>query len=126
MNELFRGLGRLALGCCILWLALPVWAAHSGDVVTVTDDCEYSLGVYPESAWSAGATNFALASALRDQLGSPVYLCQGWERSNGTAAGATVRAYVAKDGQVWLADGLQLSDGRVMVNGEILDRARPL
>jgi hypothetical protein len=123
MNELFCGLGRFALGFCILSLALPVWAAQSGDVVTVTDDCEYTLGVYPDSAWSAGATNLALASALRDELGSPVYLSQGWQRSNGTAAGAVVRAYVTKDGQVWLADGIQLSDGQVMVNGEILQRA---
>ena len=126
MNKLFRALGtRFALGCLILGSALPACeAAQSGDVVTVTADCEYSLGLGDPDSEPA-STNVALASPLRDQRQSPVYLAQGWKRDKGLAAGMVVRAYVLRGGQVELADGVQLSDGRVMVDGEILQRADP-
>lgn len=126
MNALYRVLGSgFALGCLIFGLALPACeAARSGDVVTVTAECDYSLGRDDPDSEPA-STSLALASPLRDWHRSPVYLAQGWERSYGLAAGMIVRAFVLKDGRVELADGIQLSDGRVMVDGEILERAGP-
>jgi len=99
-------------------------AARNGDVVVVSAECDYLFGA-GDPASEPASTSFALASPLRRPNGSPVYLAQGWERNNGLAAGMTVRAYVLKDGQAILADGVQLSDGRVMVDGEILERAGP-
>jgi hypothetical protein len=124
MNKHFRALGsRLALGCLILGWALPACrSARSGDVVKVTADCEYSLGLGDPGSEPA-STNIALASPLRDQCQSPVYVALGWKRDKGLSAGMVVRAFVLRDGQVGLADGVQLSDGRVMVAGQILDRA---
>ncbi len=126
MNNLMRIPGSVfALGCLIFALALPACMAEkNGDVVTVTVSCGYSLGLGDANSESA-LTNLALASPLRNRHGAPVFICQGWERSNGLADGMIVRAYVIKNGQTQLADGVQLSDGRIMVDGEILDRAAP-
>jgi hypothetical protein len=127
MNKFFRVLGFcFALGYLIYGPALAVGGgtARSGDVVTVAADCEYSLGLGDPDSEPA-STDFALASPLRDEHQSPLYLAQGWQRNDGLAAGMIVRAYVVMDGRVELADGVQLSDGRVMVDGEILQRAGP-
>jgi len=125
MNDLFRILGAtLALGCIIFGAALPACAAaRSGDVVTVTANCDYRVGCDDPDSQSA-STALALASPLRNGRLLPVYLAQGWERDHGLSAGMFVRAYVVRNGRVELADGIQLSDGRVMVDGEILNRAQ--
>lgn len=127
MNDLFRVLGSgIALGCLIAGPAVAVGGEmpQTGEVVTLTATCNYTLG-WGDPDSELASTAVALASPLRDQQVGPVYLAQGWERSKGLAAGMFVRAYVLRNGRVELADGIQLADGRVMVDGEILDRAGP-
>ncbi len=127
MNDLFRVLGLgIALGCLIARPALAVGGEtpQTGDVVTVNAECDYSLGLRSPASEPASA-DVLLASPLRDQHPSPVYLSQGWGRDSGLAAGMLVRAYVLRNGQVELVEGVQLSDGRVMVDGDILERAGP-
>lgn len=121
MNNLLHNLGKvLGIGCILFGLALPTLGAPAnGDIVSVGASCEYMTGLNLKSTWISGATDIALATPL---LNKPVYLAQGWERNKSLAVGMTVRALVRKDGQVVLANGVQLSDGRVMVDGQPLDR----
>jgi hypothetical protein len=127
MNDLLRVLWlSVCLGCLIARPVLAVGGglAQNGDVVTITADCEYSSGQGDPGSEPA-SVSIALASPLRDQHPAPVYLARGWEHGGGLAAGITVRAYVFRNGHVELAEGVQLSDGRVMVDGEMLYRAGP-
>ena len=126
MNKLLHTLWRgFALGIMIILcgLALPAFGSVvNGDVIQITASCQYTLGL-GNPTWYAGSTlDTALACRLIDE---PVYLTQGWQQNQGLAAGMLVRAFVRKDGEVGLANGVQLSDGRVMVDGQILDRADP-
>lgn len=52
----------------------------------------------------------------------PYYLAQGWEKSDHLADGLMVRAFVNMYGDVKLVDGIQLSDGRIWVNGVAFER----
>ena len=125
MNELLHTLGRgFALGMIIVMcgLTLPALGSGNGDVIKITADCEYAIGVQSGYWHALGTTDMALASNLCD---GPVYLTGGWEESKDLAAGIIVRAFVRKDGAVVLANGVQLNDGRVMVDGQILDRVDP-
>lgn len=123
MNELLHTLGRgFALGIILCGLALPAFGtADNGDVVRISADCQYTCGA--QAPWHAlGTLDIALSSRLID---GPVYITKSPGQNWDMPAGLMVRAFVRKDGQTVLANGVQLKDGRVMVDGEILDRADP-
>ena len=127
LNVLYYALGRvLVWGFVICGLALPAHAGNRpGDVVGIVVECEYSFGVDGEPIWASGVGSVALASPVVTRHGCPVYLAQGWARDQTLAAGMVVRAFVWMDGQARLANGLQLSDGRVLVDGQVRERADP-
>jgi len=56
----------------------------------------------------------------------PVFLAQGWERSNHLADGMLVRAFVNTGDGVQLIDGTQMSDGGIWANDRAYERADPV
>ena len=108
--------------------AVLIAAAGPGEVITISAICGYP----PGHVASAQCSMVVLSPIYTD---TPVYLAQGWQRTvalkdgstytytDRMAAGMLVRSFVWSDGGVRLADGVMTSDGRVCVDGQLLDRA---
>ena len=101
-------------------LALLLLAAvmSPGDVVLIQARC----------ATEQGSTIRAVCKIVIKSpiyTNRPVFLAQGWERSNHLADGMLVRAFVNTGAGIGLIDGTQLSDGGIWANDRAYQRADP-
>lgn len=112
--------------------AILLCSTQPGDLITISASCSYaSPNQAPES------TTAYCQVVVRSPLGldKPIYVANGWRTERGSdgkwqtkwsgqlANGMLVRAYVWDNGKTKLTDGIQLSDGRVWVDGKAYDRA---
>lgn len=111
-------------------------AAQPGDVITLAVTCRYAPAPNRPTVDTTTSCDFVVGSSvtLRDR---PVYLAKGWQQTyrrpdgstylytDNAANGVFVRTFADMDGEVKLVDGIQTSDGRVMVNGHLHERVGP-
>ena len=98
-------------------------AAVPGSIVTLTASAYYGQTSQNPATVTDTQCQIVVTSPIASD--HPIYLAQGWEKSNGLANGMLVRAFVDIGGQAELVDGIQLADGRVWVNGQVFDRTDP-
>ena len=108
-------------------------ATGPGQVITLVADCYWSTSPSGPILHSGAESYLIVRSPVA--AARPVYLATGFQRSHrlkdGTvltytdniAVGMLIRTYAWDEGQVRLVDGVLTSDGRVMVDGRMLDRA---
>lgn len=113
--------------CALLVLSSAAFG-QPGEIITIETTCTYipSPGQPPVTVTTL--TYVVIRSPI--PLSRPVYLCQGWFKTsagggtvNKLAAGVPVTTFVRMDGQVKLASGIQLLDGRVWIDEHPYDRA---
>lgn len=115
-------------------IAALVGAPAPGALIQFNAACSYTISGTP-AAVQAQAGCVGVTSPLQGTLSSPVFLSQGYERTirNGDgevsihrenlANGMVVRFFhKTAGGQLATLEGLQLSDGRVLVDGVPLER----
>ena len=108
-------------------------ATGPGQVITLVADCYWSTS--PAGPILHSGTESYLVVRSPVTAARPVYLATGFERSHrlkdGTvltytdnlAVGMLIRTYAWADGQVKPVDGILTSDGHVMVDGKMMERA---
>ncbi len=116
----------IGLAACVLMLATPATVSHAGPgyLVTIRAYCAYTVTRTHQHLLSYDEATIVVTSDPRN--GRPVYVAQGYDRSNHLADGWLVRAFVRTDEGVKLVDGIQLFDGSVWVNGVAYARADSL
>lgn len=100
-------------------LLLLAVVLNPGDVISIQANCQIDQG-----SITRASCQIVIKSPIFTNR--PVFLTQGWERSNHKADGMLVRAFVNTGGQVKLLDGIQMSDGRVWANDHAFPRANPI
>ncbi|MCE5315532.1 hypothetical protein LLG38_11075 [bacterium] len=107
-------------------------SAQPGDIITINASCSYILKTGTQNA-SAECT-MIVGSTLR--ISKPVYVTNGWRRvvsslgeitylfSNPMTDGVLVRGFVLCDGAIKLVDGIQTSDGKILVDGTAYSRVQ--
>jgi len=132
----------------IFVLLTPAWAeiqnnttystgiAKPGTLITIVVNCNYTMNRAIEKATGVGY--LVVGSPLGATLRGPVYLTHGRQRVLGTndgtvilltdtkADGLLVR-FLRRDSQnnITMMEGIQLSDGRVLVDGVPVERDKP-
>lgn len=110
----------LAIG----FLALLFLSTNNpGDIIELTADCYYKTSANENVQGASDGAYLVVCSPLRSFYPEPVFLAQGWERSCGMADGMVVRAFVMDNGEIKLEEGIQLSDGRILVDNRVMERA---
>lgn len=105
-------------------LALATAAAIiPGTIITFTASAYYADA--PDTQVADGSTQCTVAIKSPIYSDKPIYLAQGWDKSNGLANGMLVRAYVDVYGDTQLVDGIQLANGKIWVDGDEFERTDP-
>lgn len=114
--------------CSGAWSVVGVAALVSlaqlspGEIITIKASCTYLPSKRSEPYTVYNQIYVAFKSQFCNTR--PYYLAQGWEKSNHLADGLMVRAFVNMYGDVKLVDGIQLSDGRIWVDGVAFERSQ--
>ena len=113
----------VGLVACVLMLTIPAMLSHAGpcSLITIRAFCSYALPATGQ--YEVASDEATLLVSYGSPNRGPVYLAQGYDRTNHLADGWLVRAFVRTDKGVELVDGIQLSDGSVWVNGKAYMRA---
>lgn len=100
-----------------------------GTLITVTAMC--TANGYGGKRVVTATAYMVVRSPLAGSVKEPVYLCQGWKRTAAALSGSRASLpcgllvrfpHRGVDGRRSYLEGLQLADGRVLVNGALVQR----
>ncbi|MHB9037510.1 MAG: hypothetical protein ACYC64_12660 [Armatimonadota bacterium] len=114
--------------CLLVALTTTVSAAvKPGDTITITATCSYPIKYGSQTITAQRILTVIKASSAGSLWPRAVYITNGWRRVvspqgettyvfyNPMTDGMLVRGFVLDQGQVRLVDGIQTSDGKIVV-----------